>query len=62
MQDKLYRVEEIAAMYKVERSTVYQAIKNGDLVAIRVGRRQLRITAAAVEAWVKAVTPGQQHG
>ena len=39
-QDPLtYRADEVAAMLRVGRNQVYQAIRDGEIPCIRVGRR-----------------------
>lgn len=51
---EVHRVNDIAARLDVHRTTVYRAIKAGELTAIRVGhgRGALRITAEALAAWL----------
>ena len=44
--DKLYTVSEAAEILRVQRDTVYNLIKRGDLPAIRMGRT-IRIPESA---------------
>ena len=47
---KPYRVAELAALYDVDETTVYRAIKSGQLKAYRIGRGRgtIRIPVASV--------------
>jgi excisionase family DNA binding protein len=42
------RVEEVAVLLRISRSSAYEAIRQGQIPAIRVGRR-LRVSRAALE-------------
>lgn len=42
---------EAGAALNVGRTTVYKLVENGELVAVKIGKRSL-ITAASVEAYV----------
>jgi excisionase family DNA binding protein len=46
-----YSVEEAAQALSLGRNTVYEAVRCGQIPAIRVGRRVL-IPAAALERWL----------
>lgn len=50
------RVRDVAERMDVHRSTIYRAIKDGHLVALRVGsgRGVLRITAESFDAYLGA--------
>lgn len=43
---------EAAKLLSVSTQTVSRLIKGGRLVAVRVGKRHVRVTAASVEAYI----------
>lgn len=47
------RVEDVARILDISRSSAYEAIKNGQVPAIRVGRR-LRVPRIALERLLRA--------
>lgn len=47
----LYRARDVAAMVDVDVSTIYRAIRTGELNAYRVGKL-LRIPASAIDAYL----------
>ncbi len=49
---KLYRIAEVAQMLGVCRATVYNLVRDGRLMLVKIGRRASGITAASVEALV----------
>jgi excisionase family DNA binding protein len=49
----LLRIEEVAAALSVCPSTVYNLIRAGQLPAVRIGKREKRVPAAAVRQWVE---------
>jgi len=51
-----YTVDEVAAHFSVDRSTICDAIKRGDLKAGRVGRRYFVLPSAITE-WCSRVCP-----
>lgn len=57
MSDVSYTTEEIAALLKVSKLTVYDLIKKGDLPAYRVGR-QMRVDAADLDAYKQRARSG----
>ena len=42
MEDYLYTVDEVASILKVNKNTVYDLIRSGNLIALKLGR--LKIT------------------
>jgi excisionase family DNA binding protein len=48
---QVYRARDVAAMVDVDVSTIYRAIRTGELTAHRVGKL-LRIPAAAIDAYL----------
>lgn len=52
--EKLYTISEVAIKLGVTRPTVYRMIKNGDLVALRIGRKGfLRVTESSLDDCLK---------
>lgn len=47
----VYRARDVAAMVDVDVSTIYRAIRTGELYAYRVGKL-LRIPATAIDAYL----------
>lgn len=54
MEKKMRTVAEVAEMYAVNVQTVYAWIREGQLKAIRVGKRIIRITQEALEEFENA--------
>ena len=52
MIDEVYTPLEVAKMLRVERTTIYEHIKKGQLKAIRIGNRY-RITKAHLEEYIQ---------
>ena len=50
--DLLWTVDEAAERLRAPRHTIYHWIKTGELHAIRLGRRSLRIRQADLEAFI----------
>jgi len=48
----IYRARDVATMVDVDVSTIYRAIRSGQLTAYRVGKL-LRIPAPAIDAYLK---------
>ena len=46
--------DEVAAMLRVKRRTVYDLVRNQGLPVVRLGVRCLRFKPTAVEAWLEA--------
>jgi excisionase family DNA binding protein len=51
----VYRARDVATMVDVDVSTIYRAIRSGELRAYRVGKL-LRIPASAIEAYLTRPT------
>lgn len=51
MTETFLTVKEVARRLAVGRTTVYELIARGDLIAIRIGRAR-RISESALERWV----------
>ncbi|KEI96168.1 helix-turn-helix domain-containing protein [Clostridium botulinum] len=46
MEEYLYTVDEVASILKVNKNTVYDLIRSGNLIALKLGR--LKITKATL--------------
>lgn len=53
-QTSLLTRREAMARMRVSESTLYRRIVGGDITAVRVGKRALRIDGASVEAYLRA--------
>lgn len=53
VQPLLLRIPEAAAALGVCRATVYRLIDTQGLPVVRLGRRAVRVSAAALEEWVQ---------
>lgn len=54
MDKLLYRVDEVAEICSVNRSTVYQAIKDGALQSVKIGAAR-RIPREALDVWMSSL-------
>jgi len=52
-----YRPRDVIAATGIVRTTVYGAIKRGELKALRVGLRALVIPAENLKAWLASMPP-----
>jgi len=67
MAKSIYTLPDVAEILQTSLSTVRREIRSGQLEAIIVGRRQIRVTAQALNRYLqsrgsKAVVLGEQHG
>jgi excisionase family DNA binding protein len=51
---RTYTIEEAAEMLGISRATAYEAVKRGQLPALRLGRRRFVISAAALNRLLAA--------
>lgn len=51
-QALLLTIPQAAVLLNVGRSTVYELIQKGELPAVPVTKRSLRVIKAALEAWI----------
>lgn len=49
--ERLMKVDEVAARWRVSRMTVYRMVKAGSLPCVKLGPRSIRIPEAAVEEY-----------
>lgn len=61
MDEEYFTVQEVAKKFRVSRQAVYDWIEAGRLRAVKVGER-VRISAAAVEEFVRPIEPGEKPG
>jgi excisionase family DNA binding protein len=54
--EEFYTVDEVAKMFKVTRTTVYEWMRSGALAYVQVGGRR-RVTQSAINAFIKAGQP-----
>jgi hypothetical protein len=60
-------VKPLADVLRIDRAVVYGALRSGDLIAYRVGTRNLILTGSADEpgtviAWIKSHRKVTRHG
>ncbi|HCL4438475.1 TPA: helix-turn-helix domain-containing protein [Clostridium botulinum] len=51
MEDYIYTVDEVASILKVNKNTVYDLIRSGNLIALKLGR--LKVTKATLLKFLK---------
>lgn len=56
MNEKYFKVSEVASRFRVSRQTVYDWIAEGQLPAVKIGKIT-RIPESALAAFVKPITP-----
>lgn len=59
MSDEYYTPEEISKMFKVTPAAVYKWIAKGQLRAVRLGPRTMRIPKRALEDLIRPVEPNK---
>ena len=60
MPDELLTVNEVAALLKLNQQTIRNMIDRGDLRAVRVGARRVRIRQSQLDAFLAAGESGPQ--
>ena len=53
VQPLLLNIPEVAVSLRVCRATVYRLIEKQGLPVVRLGRRAVRVSATALEQWVR---------
>lgn len=56
LDQPLLNANEAARLLHVPRSTLYELVRSGGLPYVRIGRRGLRFTRAALARWVEENT------
>jgi excisionase family DNA binding protein len=64
MEQKLqyFSVEQLAARLQVNKKIIYALIKSGELPAMRVGKKFLRVPERAMVAWEQAQLEASSAG
>lgn len=50
--EKLHRVKEVANITGEDTMTVYKRIRNGEMTAVRIGKRGLRVAESELQKWI----------
>lgn len=53
MTKQILIADEVAELLRVDRQRIYELVRRDAIPVIRLGDRQYRFDAAAVEAWIK---------
>jgi excisionase family DNA binding protein len=57
---RLYKIRELAKGAKLNPMTLYRAIRRGDLEAVRLGPRSLRVSDDAFRRYLRPVHPEEK--
>lgn len=57
-----YSVEDVAQRYGVGKKIIYALIQGGDLQALKVGKKFLRISETELQRWEAAIQAGEHDG
>ncbi len=52
MKERFLKIGEVSEVLKVHAVTVYKHIKEGNLKAVKVGKRSLRIAESELSRWL----------
>ena len=52
MDKEILVVDEVAELLRVDRQRVYELVRTHRIPVIRLGERQYRFAAAAIEKWI----------
>ncbi|MFJ8912046.1 helix-turn-helix transcriptional regulator [Amycolatopsis sp. NPDC102389] len=50
----IFRVKDVAELLDVHKSTIFRAISAGELDALRVGKKTVRVQGSALNAWLNS--------
>ncbi|MGA2110155.1 MAG: helix-turn-helix domain-containing protein [Syntrophorhabdales bacterium] len=53
MDEKLLRVPEVSLIMGVHVMTVYLLVRRGELKAIRIGKRSIRVPESEIRRWIE---------
>lgn len=59
--DRLHRVEEVAPQVGLSKSGLYEAIRQGQFPAVRIGKR-VRVPESALRDWIARQVAAQPTG
>jgi len=62
IDEKYYRVHELATMLGVSRKTIYRWIRGRDIGVTRFGRREIRFSESQVQAFLQVRNMGEKPG
>lgn len=51
---KLYHVHEVAKICDLHLMTVYKLIREGKITAVKLGRRNIRVSEQSLNDWLKS--------
>jgi excisionase family DNA binding protein len=57
--DRIYIVDQVAEHLQLQRARVYELIRLGDLPAVKIGTRQVRVRASDLDAYLRQRGPRQ---
>lgn len=60
--DNYYSVQQIAKRYGVGKKVIYSLISSGDLCAIQIGKKFLRVPESELQRWERAQLQAGSHG
>jgi excisionase family DNA binding protein len=60
VEEKFYTIKQVAELFSVHRTTVYDWMNAGKLAYVQVGERR-RIQQSALETFIKAGHPGMSE-
>ncbi len=53
MNKSILIVDEVAELLRVDKQRIYELVRSNQLPVIRLGERQYRFDAIAIEKWIK---------
>lgn len=62
MEAKILVVDEVAELLRVDRQRVYELVRTRQIPVIRLGERQYRFSAEAVNRWLEAGGSNRKEG
>lgn len=54
MEKRLLIADEVAALLRVDRQRVYDLVRRREIPVIRLGERQYRFSADAIQRWIES--------
>jgi excisionase family DNA binding protein len=59
--ERLLRIREVASITGEDNMTIYRRIRGGELKAIRVGQRGVRVAESELRRWLRICDQTQAH-
>jgi excisionase family DNA binding protein len=50
--EKYYRAKEVAGITREDVMTVYRRIRSGELAAVHIGKRGIRVAESELQRWI----------